>query len=191
MLVKSWRLLIVMLCGPILLAGSITTAALAQKVPTPVIAILDTDKVFQESKAWKTAVASVQLRAQKFEKEIYAERDSLKAKEDELRKQKSVLAKDELQRRVGELRRKQIDLGRKAEGMRARLNRSMQSAKAKLGKEIRKTLPEIQKRKKITIVIERSRVLVFDQNLDITKDVIAALNKRVTKINIDDPIRNN
>jgi Skp family chaperone for outer membrane proteins len=157
----------------------------AAKVPPPVIAVLDTEKVFRESKAGANAIAAIRGRAKDFEKQIFAERDKLKVKEAELVKQKSVLAKEELQRRGAELQRQKQGLRLKAESMRANLNRGMAAAKVKLNNEIRRILPDIQKRKGITIVIDRQRVLTFHQELNITDDVIAELNKKVTKIDLD------
>jgi Skp family chaperone for outer membrane proteins len=165
-----------------LLTFSVVQAA---KVPPPVIAVLDTEKVFRESKAGANAIATIRGRAKEFEQQIYAERDRLKAKEAELVKQKSVLAKEELQRRGSELQRQKQGLRLKAESMRANLNRGMEAAKVKLTNEIRRILPDIQKRKGITIVIDRNRVLTFHQELNITDEVIAELNKKVTKIDLD------
>ena len=161
--------------------------AWAQDVSKPVIAILDRDQVFLNSKVGKNAVATVRKRAQDYEKQVYAERDKLKAEEAKLKQQKTVLAKEEFQRRVRELRLKAQNLQLKVSGMRARLNRAMQAAKGKLLFEIVRTLPDIQKRRKFTVVLDRRNVLVFDERLNITKEVIAALDKRITTINLDAP----
>ncbi len=162
-------------------------SATAAKVPAPVIAVLDTEKVFRESKAGANAIKTIRGRAKDFEKQIYAERDQLKVKEDELIRQKSVLARDELQRRGLELQRQKSSLRLKAESMRANLNRGMEAAKVKLTREIRRILPDIQKSRGITIVIDRQRVLTFNQDLDITDAVILELDKNVTKIDLESP----
>ena len=173
------------LVAAVLLSCLLTfNVAQAAKVPPPVIAVLDTEKVFRESKAGANAIATIRGRAKDFEKQIYAQRDQLKAKEAELVKQKSVLSKEELQRRGAELQRQKQGLRLKAESMRANLNRGMEAAKVKLTNEIRKILPDIQKRKGVTIVIDRQRVLTFHQELNITDEVIAELNKKVTKIDL-------
>ena len=164
---------------------SVFGSAIAATVPAPVIAVLDTEKVFRESKAGANAIMTIRGRAKDFEKQIYTERDQLKVKEDELIRQKSVLAKEELQRRGLELQRQKSSLRLKAESMRANLNRGMEAAKVKLTREIRRILPDIQKSRGITIVIDRQRVLTFNQDLDITDAVIAELDKKVTKIDLE------
>ena len=64
---------------------------------------------------------------------------------------------------------------------------SKQRAKAKkeLLRNLNPIIKEYMQEKKIRMVIERKSLLLADQNLDITKDIIERLNKKLKSIKLN------
>jgi len=52
-------------------------------------------------------------------------------------------------------------------------------------KNLNPIIKEYMKEKKIRMVIERKSLLLADQNLDITKDIIERLNKKLKSITLN------
>ena len=65
------------------------------------------------------------------------------------------------------------------------MNRALAGATRALRKEMAKVLAEIMKERKITITLARKAVLVFDQRLNITEDVLKRLDKNLPTIAVD------
>ena len=58
-------------------------------------------------------------------------------------------------------------------------------ARNELLKNLNPIIEEYMKEKKIRMVIERKSLLLADQNLDITKDIIERLNKKLKSIKLN------
>ena len=58
-------------------------------------------------------------------------------------------------------------------------------AKAELLKALNPIVKDYMKERKIRMVIDKKNVLLADENLDITKDIIGLLNKKLKSINLN------
>ena len=57
--------------------------------------------------------------------------------------------------------------------------------KIELLKTLNPIIADYMKEKKIRLVLDKKSILLGDNNLDITKDIIAALNKKLTSIKLN------
>ena len=78
-----------------------------------------------------------------------------------------------------------MDARRKAEQRRGTLNRAFVGATRKLRNEIAKVLSQLMAERKITITLARTAVLVFDQRLSVTGEVLKRLDKNLPNVTVD------
>lgn len=173
-----------------LLGLSATLAAQAQQASkeapqhAPVIAVVDVQKVLSEADASRQAKSSIESRRNAYEHELQKQKQQLQAGQDQLQKQSAVLAPDALEQKRRELEQRFNDVRRQTEERRGLLQNAMKDAMDQLRKEMGGAIAEVMKRKGIEMTLPRSAVLVFDNRLDITDDVLASLNKRLPKITL-------
>ena len=181
-----------------LLASPVTDANAAAKIPVDkeaarkeadakqlVIAVLDVQLVMRRAAAAKGINTAMEARREAFKEEIAAEREVLKDEEQKLRKQGTILSPEAMNEKRRVLENKISDLRRKAEQRRGILNRAFTGATLKLRSEITKVLAEIMSERKITLTLARKAVLVFDQRLSVTDEVLKRLDENMPNVTID------
>ncbi|MBT3371766.1 MAG: OmpH family outer membrane protein [Rhodospirillaceae bacterium] len=151
----------------------------------PVIAVLDVQLVMRRAAAAKGISTAMEARRKAFEEEIATEREALKAEEQKLRKQGAILSPEAMNERRRVLENKISDLRRKAEQRRGILNRAFTGATRKLRSEMAKVLAEVMSERKITLTLARKAVLVFDQRLSVTEEVLKRLDKNMPNVAVD------
>ena len=178
-----------MLCCMILPGSGGLTMARAQTSTTsvdgPIIAVLDVQQVLRRAAAAKGIREVMEARRKKFEKEISEERLQLQGEENQLRKQSTILSPEAMSNKRRVLENKVSDLRRKAEQKRGILNRAFNGATRELRQEIAKVLADLMKERNITITLARKAVLVFDQRLSVTEEVLKRLDKNLPNVKID------
>jgi outer membrane protein len=163
-------------------AAEVGAAPAAAPGKVPVIAVLDVQKVLRQAVAAKGIRSALEARRKAFEAEIEAERKVLKTEELKLRQQSTVLSPEAANERRRVLETKFSDLRRKAEQRRGALNRAFNGATQELRKEMAKVLAKLMGERKITITLARTAVLVFDEKLSVTDELLKRLDKNLPNV---------
>ena len=178
--------LLLSLPGAVLAAEAKAPAPkLTASIDDPIIAVLDVQQVLRRGAAAKGIRLAMEARRKAFEAEIAAERQQIQAEEQQLRKQSTILSPEASNEKRRLLEIKISDFRRKAEQRRGILNRAFTSATRVLRKEMATVLAELMKERKITLTLARKAVLVFDQRLSVTEDVLKRLDKRLPTVKVD------
>ena len=172
------------LAGPASAQGPKAKEAARPDGAAPVVAVVDVQLVLREAVAAKAVRQSVEARRSTFEKEIEKEAQELRRIEEELRRQQSQLAPDAVAERKRELEQRFGELRRRTDERRGLLNQSYDAAMRQVRQEMARALAEIMKERRIDISMSRTAVLIFDEKLDVTQDVLARLNKRLSKVDV-------
>ncbi|MFP6747850.1 MAG: OmpH family outer membrane protein [Alphaproteobacteria bacterium] len=171
------------------LAGAAMAAAKGSKpaasIAGPVIAVLDVQQVLRRAAAAKSIRLAMDAKRKAFEAEISTERKIIQAAEQKLRKQSTILSPEAINEKRRELENNISDFRRKAEQRRGTLNRAFTGATRILRNEMAKVLAALMKERKITITLARKAVLVFDQRLNVTDEVLRLLDKSLPTIALD------
>ncbi len=187
MLARLTPLVAVLLVIPLLAAGP----ALGQKQPAPkqaikppVLAVVDVQHVLSKATASRTAKKAIEARRAIYEKELDAHKKELKASREKLRKQQAILSPAALEKQKTELENRLKAVRRQTEERRGILNKALNSAMAELRKEMSYAVAAVMKERGIELTLPRSAVLVFDDRLNISEEVLARLNKRLPKLTL-------
>ena len=178
--------LLLSLPGAVLAAEAKAPAPnLTASIDDPIIAVLDVQQVLRRAAAAKGIRLAMEARRKAFEAEIAAERQQIRDEELQLRKQSTILSPEASNEKRRLLENRMSDFRRKVEQRRGILNRAFTSATRVLRKEMATVLAELMKERKITLTLARKAVLVFDQRLSVTEDVLKRLDKRLPTVKVD------
>ena len=89
-----------------------------------------------------------------------------------------------IQKKVSELRKKVSKLQKERATMLETVAKQRSEARNTLLKNLNPIIRDYMKDKKIRMVIDKKSILLADENLDITNEIIAELNKKLKSINL-------
>ncbi len=157
----------------------------SQKLTAGVPYYLDFKYVLNESSAGKKAQTNLKNKLEKGIKNIQDKQKSIQEEEKKIIQQKKVIKPEEYKKKVKDLRLKVSNLQRERNSLVENVSKQRTKARNELLKNLNPIIEAYMKEKKIRMVIDKKSLLLADQNLDITKDIIGLLNKKLKSINID------
>lgn len=161
------------------------TAALAQRSE---VVVLNQAKVIADSKAGKSIQAQIQNFAQAAGQELQAQGQQIQAEGQALQASRESLGEDELKKRATALMAKQQGAQQLSQIKQAELVQAEQAALAELSEKLEPIIRDVTKRRRAKVVLSRADVaLMLDEEVDITDEVIAALDRTVTTIQVTKP----
>jgi len=156
----------------------------AQQPAPPVVAVVDVQLILREASSAKSVRDAVEARRTAFERELDKVTQELRRAEEELRRQQGQLAAEAVGQRKRELERRYGELRRRTEERRTELTEAYNVAMRQVRQEMARALAEVMKDRGVDISMSRAAVLVFDDKLDITREVIERLNLRLPKVEV-------
>tara|TARA_X000001036_G_scaffold409025_1_gene419749 strand:+ start:386 stop:694 length:309 start_codon:yes stop_codon:yes gene_type:complete len=99
--------------------------------------------------------------------------------------QKKILSNDEYKKKVTELRSKVSALQKERSNLLQSVAKQRAIAKKELLKNLNPIVRDYMLEKKIRMVVDKKTVLLADDSLDITKDIVGRLNKKLKSIKLN------
>jgi Skp family chaperone for outer membrane proteins len=165
----------------LLLLVSLTSVASAQELKS----VVDLKVILQSSKAGASIKQQMNKKQDEYKKDLESQQKKLSDAKDALARDRSVLSPDA----YAEKRKAfENDLGKLQTNMRGKknsLDKAFSTAMETLQTQTMTVISGIAKEKNYTLVLPRSSVLVMtDSNMDITQDVLSALDEKLTSIDL-------
>lgn len=154
------------------------------------IAIVRMDAIHTESNALKSLRKQKESYETRLRDELTKEQKALEKEKTEIEKSQDVLSREALQRRVTDYQRRVANLQRDVTERAQSIEMSYQKALADIqNKHLDPILEGIIAKKQLSLVIDGrfAKTGANIENLDISNDVIQALNKRISTVNMDKP----
>ena len=169
---KRYKGIIAAMVAAVILAAG---PAIAQGLK---IAVIDVNKVLNESEAGKVAKKKMENRYEELKKKVDALTEEAKKMKEEIDKQKILLGKEKLKAKEDALAAKVGELRKVSKESEDEMQRRQRDLTREVLKVIEGQVDKIVKEEKIDLVLERSSGVVhFDPSLDITAKVLALVNK--------------
>lgn len=146
---------------------------------------LDFKKILNESNAGKKAQNSLKSKLDNGIKNIVNKEKKIQAEEKKLIQQKKIISSEEYRKKVSELRLKVSNLQKERRNLLQSISKKKTKARNELLKNLNPIIKEYMVEKKIRIVLDKKSLLLADDNLDITEDIILLLNKKLKSINLN------
>lgn len=166
--------------------GSMINSAEAQADgKAPVILIVNRAELVSQSKAGKTIPGQAESVRDNVAKELEAEAEKLKKDIESYQKNASLMSDEVRQKTEQELAmRQQVALPQRAQIMEQAFTAAVQNAQAKVLLESQPILKEIVDKRGATILLDRSAVMYAAPETDVTQEVIAKLDKKMSKVEV-------
>ncbi|MBN43036.1 MAG: hypothetical protein CL573_06070 [Alphaproteobacteria bacterium] len=162
-----------------------TTSALAQgveKLPVPSIAIIDVDKIMQESLAVKSARTQIDEIAGDLQEKIAAEEEAFRSEDQQLQQQRTILTPDVYTERRQDLQARAASFQQRARTLRQTLDRGMAQTMQRIQMVLFDEVGKLAKEIDVNLVLPRSQVVVVFDSLDVSDEALKRLNERLSEI---------
>jgi Skp family chaperone for outer membrane proteins len=146
---------------------------------------IDFKYILNQSAAGKGAQDKLKNKLDKGINSLNQKEKSIQEEEKKLISQKKILKPEEYKNKVQQLRSKVIDLQKQRNKLLQGVADQRSKARSELLKNLNPIIKDYMKEKKIRMVIDKKSLLLADENLDLTKDIMDRLNKKLKSIKIN------
>ncbi len=162
-------------------------AAKAAELKAPLIAVIDVQKVMQESNASKSITKSFEALRDTYQKEISGLEDKLRKGEDELRKQQTVLSPDALANKRRDFEKQVADVQKTVQTRKRVLETTLNDAMAVVHKTMVEVVADVARERGANLVLARQQFVLVDTQLDVTDTVMDRVNKKLPQVALNVP----
>jgi len=145
---------------------------------------LDFKYILNESTAGKKAQNALKNKLDKGFKNLKEKEKKLQDEEKKIIEQKKLIKPEEYKSKVNNLRSSVSNLQKERNKLLQDVSSQRSKAKSELLKNLNPIIKEYMQEKKIRMVVDKKSLLLADENLDITKEILGRLNKKLKSINI-------
>ena len=146
---------------------------------------IDFKFILNNSVAGKKAQTELKKNYEKNINALMQKEKKIQEEEKKIIQQKKVLSQDEYKNQVEKLRSKVSSLQKERGSILRNLDKKRTKAKNELLKNLNPIIKEYMQEKKIRIVLDKKSLLLADENLDITNDIMSLLNKKLKSIKLN------
>ena len=146
---------------------------------------IDFKYILNESEAGKKAQTSLKNKLNKGIKNLQDKEKKIQDEEKKIIQQKKVISAEEYKKKVTELRKKVNSLQKERSTLLDTVSKQRTKARNELLKNLNPIIKDYMKQKKIRMVVDKKSLLLADENLDITKNIMSLLNNKIKSININ------
>ena len=146
---------------------------------------LDFKFVLNESTAGKKAQSSLKKQLDVGIKSLNQKEKSLLEEEKKIISKKKIISQEENKKKVTELRSKVSNLQKERNKILNSIAEKRKKARDELLRNLNPIIKEYMVEKQIRMVLDKKELILADENLDITKDIIERLNKKLKSLKLN------
>ena len=159
--------------------------ALSKPVYAELLVYLDFKYILNNSTAGKKAQDSLKKRLDSGIKSLNSKEKSIREEERKIIQQKKIISQEEYVKKVNELRKKVSVLQKDRNKLLESVAKDRKKAKNELLKNLNPIIEAYMQEKKIRLVIDKKNIILADEKLDITKEIIKILNNKLQSIKLN------
>jgi outer membrane protein len=146
---------------------------------------LDFKYILNESDAGKKAQNFLKKKLENGLKSVKQKEKNIQDEEKKIIAQKKIISSEEYKKQVTALRSKVSSLQKERNNLLNDISKKRTKARNELLKNLNPIIKDYMKEKKIRMVIDKKSLLLGDENLNITNDIMSILNKKLKSIKLD------
>lgn len=146
---------------------------------------LDFKFILNNSEAGKKAQSFLKNKLEKGVSSLKEKEKKIQEEEKKIISQKKIITPDEYKKKINELRSKVESLQKERNNLLETVAKQRSKARNELLKNLNPIIQEYMQENKIRMVIDKKTLLSADENLDITKEIIKRLDKRLKSIKLN------
>lgn len=141
--------------------------------------------ILNQSNAGKKAQEKLKSKLENGLKNLKNKESKIQEEEKKIIQQKKLISPEEYKIKVTELRKKVSNLQKERNTLLENISKERSKARNELLKNLNPILSEYMKNKKIRIILDKKSILLADENLDLTDEIIKILNTKLKSIKIN------
>jgi len=146
---------------------------------------LDFKYILNQSDAGKKAQTFLKNKLDNGVKALKKKEKAIQEEETKIIKQKKVISAEEYKKKVTDLRKKVDSLQKERNSLLEKVSKQRSKARAELLKNLNPIIKEYMKAKNIRMVLDKKSMLLADESLDITQDIVKLLNSKLKSIKLN------
>lgn len=141
--------------------------------------------VLNQSNAGKEAQKFLKNKLDKGIKSLQTKEKQIQEEEKKIIEQKKVISADDYKKRVTDLRLKVSNLQKERNTLISEVGKQRAKARQELLKNLNPIIKEYMEKNNIRMVIDKKSILLADDTLDITKEIVKLLNTKLKSIKLN------
>ena len=146
---------------------------------------IDFKYILNESKAGKKAQNSLKIKLENGLNRLKEQEKNIQEEEKKIIQQKKLITADEYKKKINDLRNKVSTLQKDRNKLLEDVSKQRTKARNELLKNLNPILKDYMKEKNIRIVLDKKSILLADENLNITDDIMKILNQKLNSIKLN------
>ena len=146
---------------------------------------LDFKYILNQSEAGKKAQTYLKKKLDNGIKALQKKEKAIQEEERKIIQQKKVISAEEYKKKVTELRNKVASLQKERDSLLTDVSKQRSKAKSELLKNLNPIIKEYMKEKNIRMVLDKKSMLLADDSLDITQNIVKLLNSKLKSIKLN------
>jgi Skp family chaperone for outer membrane proteins len=174
---RAFRFLASLLLAAPLLAHGQSPGQEAAAIPAPVMGVVDVDEIQQESLAAKAVRAQAAKYRQEFQQQASSEEAALRATQQAIEQDRKTLPPQALAEKARAFDASVAEYQRKELARRRAFEKSFNAAMSKVQQAMIDATRQVATAHGANVILPRGQVLLFDDKMNMTKEIIALMDK--------------
>ncbi len=162
-------------------------SAARQALPVPVIAIVDLDRIMQESSAYQKAATQIDKLRQQTSDELRQREVELRDAEQELARQQRVVTPEVFEQKRRDFQRQVGEAQQLAQVRKRDLEVASNGAMGQIRNTIVQLIGEIAQERGVNLVLPRAAIVLETSAFDVSNEVIVRLNQKLPTVAVAAP----
>ena len=168
----------------LVLQTSFVRAQISSELEPVSLAVVDFRGVLSKSEAARNIRLVVDEKRQELRKYFLEVENSLRDEQKDLSKKRSIVTAEAFEKRARKLKEKAQSAQKLAQTSNQKLKKSFDQAMDKVQKELLRTVAEVAEESGVGVVLFRSAIVIAVKKLDISKEVLKRLNKKLPDVKV-------
>jgi Skp family chaperone for outer membrane proteins len=171
----------------VLVVSALSRPSAGQNAAAPVIAVLDVERILQESAASKSMRPQIEKIRNDYRNDVKTQEGTLRKAEQELSQQRTVVSAEVFAQKRREFEERARQAQNEVQERKRIIDEALAGAINKIRASTVEVAKEIATERKIDIILPRGAVFLAVQNLDITNDTMKRLDGKLPSVTIAMP----
>ena len=172
------------LLAVLVLQTSFVRAQVSSELEPVSLAVVDFRGVLAKSEAARNIRSAVDEKRQELRKYFLKVENSLRDEQKDLSKKRSIMTAEAFEQRARNLKEKAQSAQKLAQTSNQKLKKSFDQAMDKVQKELLRIVAEVAEESGVGVVLFRSAIVIAVKKLDISKEVLQRLNKKLPEVEV-------
>ncbi len=159
-------------------------AANNTKLPAPVIALVDMQRILDESLAEKSAQKQLAVQRSKFQTQTEGEENELRQAEQDLNKSRDQMAADVYAEKEQQLRQRFLAVERHVQARRKVLDEGFTNSMNEVRTNLLAIVEALAHERGVNLVLIKQQALWSDKAFDMTDEILDRLNKKLPQVTV-------